>query len=231
MIKNYKRSESLLKIIRFKDMFRILFFLSSIISISMFLFIICSLKVVDGILLPDPLIYPKLLPSLYWIGLSLSILSSMCLIFLRDLRERTSLQIISFLIPILYIIGVPCFIYKNPVFTDVYGIIDLSKAISITGHVNLSGELNYPQSFPGMLFWLITMSKILGISPFIIGKYYPIYSFLVLSLFIFIISRILIKEYAFVPPIVHLAFIVHPLYNMVPQNLSLILFISFFFIL
>ncbi len=192
----------------------------------LFAITIVSMGQITQALSTDPLAYQDLLPPSFWFGLILSITSPLCLILSGDCRGRVSLQVVSFSLPILYLIVVPCLLYETPVFTDVYGIIQSAQTVSVSGHSDLAGGLEYTQAFPGMLFWIVEVSNVEGMSILMIAKYYPIWSFFLLSLLIFAISRVFFKEYAFVAPVVHLAFVIAPLYNMVPQNLSLILFVT-----
>lgn len=208
-----------------------LFVFCSIMATSLFLYVLVTFRIPDAPLSADPAYYARTLPLAYWLGMFLSILLPLVLLQSGSMRLRIVPQLVSTVLPIMYLIGLPCFAYKNPLFTDVYGISESSEVLSSFGTTTLTGSLSYEGAFPGGLLWIAQLAQAGDLHYLSVSKYYPLYSFVIMSVFLLLIGRRICPNYAVIAPFVQLSLMVNPHYNLVPQNLALLLFVVLLFLL
>lgn len=181
---------------------------------------------------PDVFFYAKQLGIYYWIGIVILFIAILLLIFAKyhlKLKNSILLEIFLIFILVLFLFGTPSFIYHNPRFSDVYGVITMIDALTAMHHTPL-GDPNvggYMGFFPGTLFFFSFVKIVSGLSLLTLAKYYPIYLMLLSSLLVYYVTRRLSNDYAFLSPVCYLSLAWTQEYHLSPQSLALILYASF----
>ncbi|OPY32604.1 MAG: hypothetical protein A4E32_01186 [Methanomassiliicoccales archaeon PtaU1.Bin124] len=203
-----------------------------LIQISLFLWIISSVSI--HTFSPDSFYYVTQMPIIFWVGLAIWAITLSFKIKWTNLFSKNISHIIDLcllLLIILFLFGLPCFIYDNYRFSDSLKVInDVNNLIS-SGQFILSGELNYLSSAPGFHLFSANISIITDTSVFDIAKYYPIFIFVLICIVLYSIAIFFSAKYAIFAPIMFLGLSWTQEYHFAPQSFAIILYSFFIYVI
>ena len=176
---------------RSPDTFRRTALLLCVVAYSAFIASIFSLRPVDQIP-PDPYFLFNNLPFTYWIG----IISLTVLVLFVIIREEVMMGTLGNLITATIVVllpsnifAIPRLIYMNVIYTDTFSFVAQTLYVQKTGHNVIGNET------PGLIGFLSgILVDITGFDLFAYAKYSPIFISILLSLMIYVISRIILKD-------------------------------------
>jgi len=170
---------------------------------------------------PDPFYYAKRLPASYWAGISLLIIILPLMLYRRINVNKTLIEVSFVLVLTMYLFGTTCFIYDNPRFLDVYGVVERINIINTQSQ--LTGDSGYLNQYPLVTVFLSALSQIAGMKPYIMAQYYPIFTSFALLLLIYALARKVIPEYALIAPSAYASLAWSQSYHMGAQNYALVI--------
>jgi len=176
---------------RSPDTMRSAAFILCVIAYASFIASVFSLRPVDH-LPPDPYFLFNNLPITYWVG----IVCLIALVFLVVIREEVMVDALGNLITATVVVllpsnvfAIPRLIFKNVIYTDTFGFVAQTLYVLKTGHNVLGHET------PGMISFMSgILVALTGFDLFAYAKYSPIFVSIFLSLIIYTISRIILKD-------------------------------------
>jgi len=181
---------------------------------------------------PDVLFYEKQLPIFYWIGISLAI-TLFLLVFFLKLESKIIIGMLIFII-ILYLFGLPSFVYTNTRYLDVYATSGIIDKVIQTGDLSSPDPRDistmYRTQYLASIAFYSMASEIINQNILVLAKYYPIYLILMISIMLYCCSRALIGKYAFIAPIAYLSCAWVQEYHLSPQAHAIILTGCFWFL-
>ncbi|MBT9139999.1 MAG: hypothetical protein DDT30_00571 [Dehalococcoidia bacterium] len=179
---------------------------------------------------PDSFYFATQLPIYYWAGLVLGC-SALWLLVSSSSKGRHSaiLDICFIIILAMYLFGIPSFVYANPRFMDVYGVIDRIIQTIEVGHIIPYG--GWDREFPLQAIFPAQISLILGTSVFQLARFFPLIHVLLVSFLIYAISRKMLSQYYILAPALYLSISWMPAHHLSPQSYGLMLTAVFLFLL
>jgi len=169
----------------------------------------------------DPFYYIKMLSFTYWAGISVIIIAFLIMVYYPVNRAKSLVEISFIFVVALYIFGIPCFIYDNPRFLDVFGVAELVKYLNNAGH--LIGNVDYIATYPVVVTFLSIISQINEMNPLDLGRYYPLFTSFLLLFFIYTFARKATLKYAVIAPAAYATLGWSQSYHMSPANYGLLL--------
>ena len=172
---------------------------------------------------PDALYYAKQMPVFYWIGIVLSCIIIFLLYYipLQDSKKNILIEIGLLVLLILYLFGIPSFIYDNARLFDVHIISRYVENLVIEGHT--VGDKLYIGIFTGSTISFSALSMISNTDILLIAKYYTIYLMFVVSLGLYSFAKRLTNKYYIFAPITHLSVAWMSINHMTPQPYAFML--------
>lgn len=185
---------------------------------------------------PDAFYYAKKLPIYYWVGMILISIMIILLLYTKQIlksKQNELIELIFISIIILYLFGLPSFLYDNIRITDVYGVVEIIDRLFATPNITFGDYAHgaYWGLYPSTTILFFIHSITSNISTLSFAKYYPIYLMSLLSIAVYALSKKISHNYAFLAPIVLLSFAWTQEYNLAPQGQTLILYTIFWLLL
>lgn len=143
---------------------------------------------------PDPYFHIKVTPNIYWIGLSLSIIIVLVVIFSNKPKNllRTFLGPASLTFLAVFVYVIPKLMYVTPIWTDTFLFV---SEVLYTLRYGLVG-LGHAQETPGLALFSSQFSLTTGISPTMIAELVPYVISLVTILYIYMVARLFLNRRA-----------------------------------
>ncbi len=143
---------------------------------------------------PNSYYYLTNLPLVYWWGLAATFATILLPAVLLG-RGRTVLELIGLFLLSQYLIGLPSFSYQDPRFLDAY--YHTGNALDLLNSMGwLSSPNWYAHQFPGAFSYFAQLSRVAGIDPFQLMKYFPAGLSMLVVFFAYVIARMFSPNYA-----------------------------------
>ena len=165
-----------------------------IIVYASFITSIFSLRPVDQVP-PDPYFLFNNLPITYWVGIVCLVALVFLVVIREEVMEHTLSNLITATVVVLlpsYIFAIPRLIYWNVIYTDTFQFVAQTLYVQKTGHNVIGNET------PGLISFMSgILVDIAGFDLFAYAKYSPIFVSIFISLMIYALSRIILKDRRF----------------------------------